>query len=89
MCSVQCTGGERGCSPCTGGERGCSPCRVLLDLQAEASGALERNTGISRALSGPIPPFHFFSYLCLVGAIKLTFTLRALLCRWLRGGMSR
>lgn len=31
----------------------------LLDLQAEASEALESSTGIPRALSGPIPPFHF------------------------------
>lgn len=27
-------------------EKGCFPCQVLLDLQAEASGALERNYGI-------------------------------------------
>lgn len=27
-------------------EKGCFPCQVLLDLQAEASGALERNCGI-------------------------------------------
>lgn len=58
MCSVPVGNGGA-----PGVERGCSPCQVLLDLQAEASGALERNTGISRALSGPIPPFHFFSSL--------------------------
>lgn len=49
---MQCTTWDAGGAP--GGEWvyqlvsrwGCFPCQVLLDLQAEASGALERNCGI-------------------------------------------